>query len=208
MFGNKKHLQEQLDETGGMVAWATVLEAKVRWTSGTNYENGPYTVGNKEHMTVKLRVEPDGEPPFEATVKQTFPGRSPKKGFKAKVIYDPAEPSKIAVLEDEIVPAWMSPEQARRSTERRRQRQEALDNGRLEEFVQEDIKAKIAAAQELAGQRTSKLLVDRAPVPLGTPAPPDVTQQLTSLADLRDRGALTEAEFEQQKARLLTSDGN
>jgi hypothetical protein len=39
------------------------------------------------------------------------------------------------------------------------------------------------------------------------PAPaPHVADELTKLADLRDRGALTDAEFEAQKAKLLESD--
>jgi len=46
-----------------------------------------------------------------------------------------------------------------------------------------------------------------APAPAPAPAPaaaaPDPIGQLTQLAALRDSGALTEAEFETQKARLL-----
>ena len=38
--------------------------------------------------------------------------------------------------------------------------------------------------------------------PAGTPAPP-VGEELQRLADLRDRGAITDAEFQAQKARLL-----
>jgi Short C-terminal domain len=34
-------------------------------------------------------------------------------------------------------------------------------------------------------------------------AAPDVADQLSKLADLRDRGVLTHAEFQQQKAKLL-----
>jgi hypothetical protein len=41
-----------------------------------------------------------------------------------------------------------------------------------------------------------------APVPAATAAP-DPIQQLTQLAALRDSGALTEEEFETQKARIL-----
>jgi hypothetical protein len=37
------------------------------------------------------------------------------------------------------------------------------------------------------------------------PAMPDVTEQLTRLADLRDRGALTEQEFAAEKAKLLAA---
>ena len=45
MFGNKKRLERKLSEEGGAVAWATVIDAATRWTSGSNYENGPYTSG-------------------------------------------------------------------------------------------------------------------------------------------------------------------
>jgi hypothetical protein len=34
---------------------------------------------------------------------------------------------------------------------------------------------------------------------------PDISDQLTNLADLRDRGVLTEAEFDAQKAKLLAA---
>jgi hypothetical protein len=37
----------------------------------------------------------------------------------------------------------------------------------------------------------------------GVAAESNVPDELTKLADLRDRGALTEAEFEAQKAKLL-----
>ena len=36
-----------------------------------------------------------------------------------------------------------------------------------------------------------------------TPGPPSMTEELQRLADLRDRGAITEAEFQAQKRRLL-----
>jgi hypothetical protein len=41
------------------------------------------------------------------------------------------------------------------------------------------------------------------PPPEAAAATPDPIQQLTQLAALRDSGALTEAEFETQKARIL-----
>ncbi|MGA7417545.1 MAG: SHOCT domain-containing protein [Acidimicrobiales bacterium] len=41
------------------------------------------------------------------------------------------------------------------------------------------------------------------PAPAPAAAAPDPIEQLTQLAALKDSGALTEAEFETQKARLL-----
>jgi hypothetical protein len=55
---------------------------------------------------------------------------------------------------------------------------------------------KQAAAQEQAPS------ADGAPAPAPSAAP-DFVEQLTQLAALRDSGALTEAEFEAQKAKIL-----
>jgi Short C-terminal domain len=50
---------------------------------------------------------------------------------------------------------------------------------------------------------------DEAPAPAATPEPapaaagPDPIEQLTQLAALKDSGALTEAEFEAEKAKIL-----
>lgn len=41
------------------------------------------------------------------------------------------------------------------------------------------------------------------PAPAPAPAAPDRIEQLTQLAALKDSGALTEAEFEAEKAKLL-----
>jgi Short C-terminal domain len=56
-----------------------------------------------------------------------------------------------------------------------------------------------AMQQFIADQRAA---AGAAQPPAASPAP-DVTDQLTKLADLRDRGALTQAEFDAEKAKLL-----
>lgn len=112
MFGNKKGLEKKLREQGGTIAWATILSADEKWRSAEGGDSGfgaPSHV--TDHMKVTLRVEPDGEPPFEVG---TAPQSAP-------------------------------------------------------------------AAQ------------------------PNLVDQLAKLADLRDRGALTDAEFEAQKAKLLAA---
>jgi hypothetical protein len=91
MFGRRKSLAEDLAAEGSVTALPTVLHTKTRWTSGTNYENGPYTVGNNRHMTVELRVEPEDEEPFVAEFRQNFKGRIPVEGAQVKVIFDPAD---------------------------------------------------------------------------------------------------------------------
>jgi hypothetical protein len=41
------------------------------------------------------------------------------------------------------------------------------------------------------------------PPPAAAPAAPSVTTELQRLADLRDKGVLTEAEFQDQKKKIL-----
>jgi hypothetical protein len=170
MFGKKKADANTLSEHGGVVAWATVLDAETRWTSGSNNENGPYTVGNVNHMKVTLHVEPDGQPPFDVTFHQAFPGNIPMKGWRAKVTYDANDHSQIVIQDNQIFPP-------------------GSQGG-----VAITVDGKTTDAADL-----SKLFTG------GVSAKPDVTEELSRLAELRDRGVLTEAEFEAQKAKLLAA---
>jgi hypothetical protein len=165
MFGNKKRLIGKLEREGGVVAWATVIEAGTRWTSGTNYENGPYTVGNHKHMTVRLRVEPDTEAPFEVKFRQTFPGKYPVREFQAKVIYDPLDHSRIAIFEDQIFAPGIGHEQAERSAAHRKQLREAIDEGRMAEFLRKDIEAKTGGA--MGGGSGARVIVNGVPLEIG-----------------------------------------
>ena len=58
----------------------------------------------------------------------------------------------------------------------------------------------------MANKQAAAQAAQGAPEPQYAPAPqaaPDPIEQLTRLAALKDSGALTEAEFEAQKAKLL-----
>ena len=191
----RKELERTLSEQGGVVAPATILEAKLRFTSGSNYENGPYTVGDHAHMTVKVRVEPEGEPPFEAKIKQTFVHHRPRPGWRAEVIYDPNDRSKIAIRDDSIIPPGITPEQHARSREHQKEAMEALQNGTFSEYIEKRKAEAMAAAANFPG---SPVVVTGA-----TPGAFDVAGELTKLADLRDRGVLTEEEFNAEKAKIL-----
>jgi len=54
-----------------------------------------------EHAKLTLRVEPDGQAPFEATVHASFSHHSPRAGGSIGVIFDPRDHSKLA-----ICPEW------------------------------------------------------------------------------------------------------
>lgn len=63
---------------------------------------GSFTI----HQKLKLRVEPEGEPTFEATVKQVFNDRHgwqiPEEGWSVVVIYDPHDNSKLVIDVDKM----------------------------------------------------------------------------------------------------------
>jgi hypothetical protein len=199
MFGNKKGLEKKLKESGGTVAWATVIEAQDRWQSETStFSSFKVT----DHMHVKLRVEPEGEPPFEAEFSQAFSGAIPFTGGLCKVIYDPDDRSKIAVVDGSSVPPGLTPEQAERAAARRAEMLQAVQSGNIAGYIQE------MQAKALSGELGGTVLMGGQVIPQGAaPAPAEpqasVADQLTKLADLKDRGVLTDAEFEAQKAKLL-----
>jgi len=173
MFGNKKRLEQKLSTDGGAVAWATIISAETAWTSGSTNSADVYAPGNNKHMEVRVKVEPEGEPAFEATFHQMFAKDFPLPGWRAKVIYDPSDHSKIAIQEGEIV----------------------APSGPLSFTVTDGGVEQPDAAAALTALFTG-----------GSSAQPDVGDELTKLADLRDRGALTEDEFQAQKAKLLSAD--
>lgn len=104
MFGDKgkggknNKVREQLERAGGHRAWAVILEYK------SSYASGSYSVVPKdmvEHAKLTLRVEPDGEAPFEATVRASFASHRPRSGGSIGVIFDRNDHSKLAVC-----PEW------------------------------------------------------------------------------------------------------
>jgi Short C-terminal domain len=144
---NKQSREQKLLESGGTIAWATVLEAREKWQSETA---GLSDVKITSHMHLKLRVEPEGDQAFEASFGQALTDTVPITGWICKVVFDPADRSRIAMIDGTATRPGVTPEQA------------------------------------AAEPHHSNL------------------DQLTRLADLKDRGELTDAEFESAKAKLLS----
>ena len=197
MFGNKKKLVQELQESGGKVAWATVLQAADQWQSSTSSFS---SYNATDHVKVTLRVEPDGEPPFETTFHQAFPGTVPMTGWQCKVIYDPSDPERIAVLSDQIFPPGIDHDKAEQAAAMRAQMQQALKSGNMAEYIEQ------MKAQALSGALPGTVIVDGNMVSGAAAPQPDTVDQLAKLADLHDKGALTDAEFTAMKAKILGSD--
>jgi hypothetical protein len=112
VFGNKsdggknEKVREQLERGGGQRAWAVILDYQTRYGSGRYAGVVPRDL--VDHARLTLRVEPEGEAAFEATVHASFAHHSPRTGGSIGVIFDPRDRSKLAVC-----PEWaFAPESA------------------------------------------------------------------------------------------------
>jgi hypothetical protein len=96
MFGHHE-LRERNLRKHGKSAIATVLECRQTHFSETT--GNPGLVGNtKVECKLKLRVQPDGEPAFEAATDGLFGQFSiPTEGMPLQVLYDPANHKKVAI---------------------------------------------------------------------------------------------------------------
>jgi hypothetical protein len=197
IFGNKKKLEQQLSQEGGIVAWATITDVGADFATA-RVDGFNQVTSQTDHVKVTVTVQPDNGEPFEASFRQAFTGLRPFKGWQCKVIYDPNDRSRIAVLEDSITPPGIDHAKAERASEMRSEAMAAASSGHMAEYV-ESLKAR-AQSGELGGVT----IVDGRVISPGAPASkPDVADQLTKLAELRARGVLTDAEFAAQKAKLL-----
>ena len=170
-------LEQKLREGNGKTARATVLTAKdgvAMQYSGIHNNNGGFggTDITRHHYT--LRVEPEGEEPFEAKIviradKLGGPATAWRlsPGATAAVLYDPDDHRKVAFDVAAL---------------------QAANQGRRHSIVE------LAAAAEQLSVPPVKSVSD----------PGSEIDQLKELADLRDRGALTDAEFEAEKSKLLS----
>jgi hypothetical protein len=205
MFGRNKRLERQLEEHGGKEAWATVLESKQEWASTGGVNVAPGHAGSLSiHQKLKLRVEPDGESPFEATVKQVFNDTHgwpiPQEGWSVTVLYDPNDHSKLVLDLDKMpVGPGVDRDEARARHERAMAR--AQDPAARRQEIAE---MKAAAAAQAQGAAAFQEMLANAPDQARAAVPnTGVADELTKLAELRDRGVLSDAEFEAQKAKLL-----
>lgn len=203
MLGHNERLERKLKEQGGARAWATVLESKKEWASAGGTNIAPGQAGSiTTHQQLTLRVEPDGEAPFETTVKQVFNDsygwHIPREGYSVTVIYDPTNHSKL-VIDLEAMPVAPGVDRDEAVARHARVIGRSQDPDARRQQI-EEMKAKAAA--QVQGAAAMQEMMAKAVPQAATPGP-DVADELTKLADLRDRGVLTDAEFEAQKAKLL-----
>jgi hypothetical protein len=204
MFGRNKRLERKLKEQGGKQAWATVLESKKQGASTGGFNVTPGQAGSITiHRELRLRVEPGGEAPFETTVKQVFNDSHgwhiPEEGWSVTVTYDPNDHSKVVIDLDKMP---VRPGVDRDETIARHERAVARMKDPAARRQQiEDIRAQAAQAQSASALQ--EMVAKAVSGPQQAAPKAYIAEQLTKLADLRDRGILSDAEFEAQKAKIL-----
>jgi hypothetical protein len=198
MLGKPSRRTRHRLEDHGKKAVATVLEVGKRGMAITT-GSGQLVSDTEVAMKLNLRVEPEGEPPFEIWTRMRFSQFGvPSAGSKIAVIYDPEDHESImrddspaAAIQAQMgnLPAGMSDIATQVTT------------ASLSGASPADIRSMLA---QQVGQAYSVTAMPS----FGTPAPApaaheDPLDRLEKLADLKAKGILTEEEFQAQKAKIL-----
>jgi putative oligomerization/nucleic acid binding protein len=183
MLGKPSRRTRRKLEQHGRRASAMVVEIA---ESGMSISSGQLVSGTELVLKTKLRIEPLDEPPFEVEDRFRYPQLAiPSVGSRIAVIYDPSDHDKVMIDRSAGGPGV----QPGAAAEPRGNDPQALAS-------------KIQEAQSLA--RDAR---ERAGGGFGAPTPTaqgeDPVDKLAKLAELREKGMLTDAEFESQKARIL-----
>jgi hypothetical protein len=220
MLGHHPRLERELRKKGKR-ATATVIESqRTRYTETLG--NPSIVSDTKILWKVVLRVEPEGEEPFETKLDALFGQMSePTVGGQWPVLYDPSDHSKVLIDHtEEGAQAFVNQRVKERSdatVARMRERGQDDVADRLQALqasgltsnwsrnpaeLREQIAARKAQIAEIMGGQN--VIVGGQPIGGGGAADASATADaLTKLADLRDRGALSDEEFQAQKRKLL-----
>jgi Short C-terminal domain len=195
MFGQAGRDERRLRVTGKQ-APAVVVEAKQsRWT--TTSGNPDLVASTTRSWTLRLRVEPPGEPTFEAEV-HTHLGQLDivQPGRRLTVLYDPDDTTKVAIDHSE---SGVLDAIAQRIASNHAGADATQIAGLLQRRIHDpdsvsaaDLAAAIPGARILTGGSAAV-----------APSGEDPVELLTKLAALHDHGVLDDEEFAAQKARLL-----
>jgi hypothetical protein len=179
-----KKLKKELQESGTR-ANATIIEIAEKGMAVTRGAEG--VVANTElALKTHLRVQPENEPEFEVKKRFSFPQMAvPAAGQTVPVLYDPQDHDKIIVD--------YSPEAQQTAAFSAA----GIDPGQIGQLM--------AQAQQMQAQ-AGQMQGGMGQVPGMAPAAPpqaDPVAQLEKLAKLKESGALTDAEFAAEKAKII-----
>jgi hypothetical protein len=208
VFGNRSKKTRERLEAHGVRATATVLEISGGHVSVTT--GNPQLAANTElPMKLRLRVEPQGQDPFEVETKMTFPQLGlPRQGGSIAVIFDPDDHD--TVIRDQTTAGGFS-----MAADSIRARAEETDRPELDAVA--DIVERASSGGGIDVEAMQRQIREQfAPGGAAAPdlsaffptaaRPEDPVDKLAKLAELKEKGLLTEEEFNSQKARILGED--
>ncbi|ORW77559.1 hypothetical protein AWC26_19110 [Mycobacterium shimoidei] len=165
--------------------------------------NPNLVANNQVRWKLQLRVMPDNEPPFEAGVAALFPQLSrPRPGLRLRVLYDPKNHSRVELDHEPVAIADTAIDAITAS------RPDLADAHVMGMPMTDVIRAAIAdpdgfraEMMRRGAQMQEQALADAAVLPAVPESDP--VERLERLGALKDRGMLTDAEFDQQKRKIL-----
>ena len=207
MLGKPSRRTRKKLEEHGKRAPAVVLEIAEKGMAVTS-GSGQLVANTEVMLKTKVRVEPDDEPAFEVEERFRYPQLSiPSVGSRLAVIYDPQDHDKIMIdrsvegvaTQFANVPGLQGTDlQGLMNTVQQAEAQ-TQDPQELARILQQQLGTSVNVQQD-----TSGVTFGTPPAGFGAaPAEEDPVDKLAKLAELREKGMLTDAEFESQKARIL-----
>jgi hypothetical protein len=190
----------------GQKAMAEVVAA--RQTHMTVTLGNPQLMGDTRiEWKLTVRVQPHGGATFDVDIDALFSQMDgPTVGSSVPVLYDPEDHSKVVI--DSSPDGQVSAESARLAATMARSGH-VVDSDHFVEALQESLKTHDPSALHAALRATladGDSTDDGADLLAGaSAAAPDPIELLAKLSQLHDKGVVTDAQFEAQKARLLGS---
>ena len=225
-MGSEGRLEKKLRKGGGKTAPAQITDAKKGMLLSSSGASASAQVASA-HVTWKLKVQvaPDGESSFDATIKYAYPpDGEPTVGSTIGVLYDPNDHTKVVVDDSAdgdataLAAAKLSPQATaalQRAASLPPASREALQKAiamRAQQEQGERKKNPGASATPAAGMAdapaepsvtTGGFNVVGDGFHVVSASQPDPADEIAKLAKLRDQGALTDAEFQAQKEKIL-----
>lgn len=209
MLGKPSRRTRKKLEEHGKRAPAVVVEIAER---GMSISSGQLVANTEIVLKTKLRVEPVDEPAFEVEDRFRYPQLSiPSVGTRLAVLYDASDHDKVMI---DRSPGGMATQfgaaagmqgtdlQSLMNTVQQAEAQ-TQDPQELARILQQQLGTSVNVQQQEATGMTFGAPPTGFGAPAAAPQEEDPVDKLAKLAELREKGMLTDAEFESQKARIL-----
>jgi hypothetical protein len=171
--------------------------------------------GQAVHCPLDLMVEADGVPAYlvHITVRPKT-GKWPEVNQLLPVVFDRSDPTRVEILWDQV-PSLQDRVQLRKEARLQAAQQATTSgsgsaaptgDGSPQDLVRQALADPAAFAERMRAQGMASAQVPWSTHAAGAPGastPVDPMDRIARIADLRDRGALTESEFQAQKERIL-----